>query len=127
MTDLGRRAFLVATGSATTATLAGCLEEDEEFLVTNTQLSTQGASDILVRVTIENIDDQRNSGTLELILQYHADGDTDTEPDETWRKTDTLTVKQAASPQLDYVFESSYSQDRELSAYTVEATIDPDE
>jgi hypothetical protein len=127
MTDLGRRAVLVAAGGVVTGGLAGCLEEGEEFLVTNTQIGVQGNSDILVRVTIENISDEQRSGLLEVILQYHADGDTDSDPDETWQKTEQLTVKQASSPQLEFVFESSYSDDRDIANYAVDASIDPGE
>lgn len=127
MTNLGRRRFLGVTAGVTMLGVAGCLEEGEEFLVTNTQITTEGSSAIRVRVTVENIDDQRNTGLLEVVLGYHADGDTDSEPDETWQKTESLDVKQAASPQLEYVFESSYGEDRSLENYTVEASIDPEE
>jgi hypothetical protein len=127
MTDLDRRGFLVAVGCAGAGTLAGCLEEGEEFLVTNTQIGIQSGTDILVRVTIENISDEQRSGLLEVILGYYADGDTDSDPDETWERTRQLTVKQAASPQLEFVFESAYSEDRDITDYAVDASIDPDE
>lgn len=126
MSDRGRRAFVLGAGGLLVG-FAGCLEEGEEFLVTNTQLTTQGETDIRVRVTIENISDERRSGVLEVTLLYHGDGDTESAPDETWRQTETVTVKQAASPQLQYVFEGAYEQGRDLTSYTVEASIDEDE
>jgi len=125
MTDLERRAVLAAVGWAAAGTLAGCLEEGEEFLVTNTQIGLQSGTDILVRVTIENISDEQRSGLLDVILGYYADGDTDTDPAETWRQTRQLTVKQAASPQLEFVFESAYSEDRDIADYSVDASIEP--
>jgi len=128
MPDISRRAILAAGGLSIGAALAGCLDEEgEEFLVTNTQLTIRRSTSILVRVTIENISPDRQTGTLELVLSYHADGDTTTDADETWRKTDTVEVKQAASPQLEYVFESAYSEDNDIEHYTVDASLDADD
>jgi len=126
MPRLHRRAFLGAAGLSIGTALAGCLEEDEEFLVTNTQITIQQPSSILVRITIENITPNRQTGTLEMVLGYYADGDTSTEPDETWRKTDDIEVKQASSPRLIYTFDSAYSDDRDIENYALDATIDPE-
>jgi hypothetical protein len=122
-----RRQFLGLASAAVGATLAGCLaEEEEEFLVTNTQIGFEPPS-VVVRVTIENISTQRQSGTLEMTLQYFADADADSEPDETWQQTDSVTVKQAASPQLRYRFEDAYREGSSLKNYAFDATLDGDD
>ena len=122
-----RRRFLGLVGVAAVGLLAGCLDEEgEEFLVTNTQIGFE-PPDVVVRVTIENISSERQSGTLEMTLQYFADGDTATEPDETWDQTDSLTVKQAASPQVRYRFADAHREGSNLESYAVEASIDGDD
>jgi len=122
-----RRRFLGLAGAAVGGCLAGCLaEEKEEFLVTNSQIGFEPPA-VVVRVTIENISSQRQSGTLEMTLQYFADGDADSEPDETWQKTDSVTVKQAASPQIRYRFENAYREGSSLENYAFDATLEGDD
>jgi hypothetical protein len=121
-----RREFVGVVGAAIGGTLAGCLEEDEEFLVTNTQIGLEPPA-VVVRVTIENISSSRQTGTLELILHYYADGDASGEPDETWRKTDPVEVKQAASPQLRYRFEDAHRSSSSIENYAVDASLDSDD
>lgn len=121
-----RRRFLGLVGVAVGGLLAGCLDEEgEEFLVTNTQIGFE-PPDVVVRVTIENISSEQQSGTLEMTLQYFADADTATEPDESWDQTDSLAVKQAASPQIRYRFENAHRGGSTLENYAVEASIDGD-
>lgn len=124
MPEIHRREVLAACGLSIGAALAGCLDEEgEEFLVTNTQITVERPSSILVRVTIENISPDRQTGTLEMELSYHADGDETTDPEETWRKTDDVEVKQAASPQLEYVFESAYQEGNDIENYALDAEL----
>lgn len=119
-----RRQFLGLAGAAVGGSLAGCLDEEgEEFLVTNTQIGFE-PPDVVVRVTIENISSERQSGTLEMTLQYFADGDTATEPDETWDQTDDVTVKQAASPQIRYRFGDAHRDGSGIENYAIDASID---
>jgi len=122
-----RRQFLGLAGAAVGGALAGCLDEErEEFLVTNTQIGFE-PPDVVVRVTIENISPERQSGTLELVLQYFANADTNSEPDETWRQTDDVTVKQAASPQIRYRFGNAHREGSSVENYAVDASIDGDD
>jgi len=122
-----RRQFLGLAGAAVGVSLAGCLDEEgEEFLVTNTQIGLE-PPDVVVRVTIENISPERRSGTLEMLLQYFADADTTSDPDETWRQTDDITVKQAASPQIRYRFGAAHREGSAIENYAVDASIDGDD
>lgn len=127
MTGPQRRQFVGLIGAALGGALAGCLEEEgEEFLVTNTQIGLEPPA-VVVRVTIENISANRQSGELTVGLRYHAHGDTSGEPDEQWTKTDSVTVKQAASPQLRYRFADAYRDGSSIENYAVDASLDGDD
>lgn len=122
-----RREFLGLVGGSLGVALAGCSDEEGEFLVTNARLVIQRPESVRVRVTIENATAESQTGTLQIRLAYHADGDTESTPDETWTKSDDVSVKRGSSPLLDYSFESSYRDGADATNYTTRASIDAGE
>jgi hypothetical protein len=124
MRSLTRREFVGLVGGTVSVGVAGCNFEEGEFLVTNTRVVVQRPDSIRVRVTIENETAESRKATLDVRLSYHADGDTDSAPDETWTKTDQVSVKRGSSPLLDYTFESVYREGNEIKHYTAEASLD---
>ena len=135
MAMLPRRAYLALAGG-TLAGLAGCVDGEGEFLVSETQIIHQSGDprydypdDVLVRVSLENRTSSRQEGILEVTLVYDpgtGDDDPGTGDDdvETWTETDDVEVSHAASLHPGYVFEDVYEAGRDLADYSVETELD---
>lgn len=125
-----RREYLgVVCGGLLAGGLAGCSEQDSEFLVTNTQLVHRDGDDrfdypddVLVRVTVENSFAGRQEGTLELTLVHRPAGDASRET--TWEKRDEISIPQGTSTIRRYVFEDVFEPGNDIDDYTLETTID---
>jgi hypothetical protein len=120
-----RRQLLVFAGAAV-AGLAGCAEQESEFLVTDTQLIHQEGDraydypqDFLYRVSIENTGPQRQEGRVELRLVYEpAQGEGDS-----WSKTDRISLSRGTGTRREYVFENVFDGSRDTDNYRLEAEI----
>lgn len=123
-----RRYLALVCGGFLAGGLAGCSDQESEFVVTNTQLVHRDGDDrfdypddVLVRVTIENSFAERQEGTLELTLIHHPGGDDSRE--ETWEKRDQISLPQGTSTIRRYVFEDVFEPGNDIGDYTLEATI----
>lgn len=121
MTQCSRRRYLGALGAI--GGLAGCIEgnaEEGDFLVTNTEVVGPIAPDgVRVRVTIENEKPDRQTGTLEITLEYRPDG----EVVDSWQKTDELSVSRGTSPRIRYEFMGVREAGAVIPDYAVVAEI----
>jgi hypothetical protein len=125
-----RRRLLALVGGAVVAGLAGCAEQEAEFLVTDVrQIHQPGGrksdypEDILYRVSVENTGPQREEGRIELRLVYDpADGER-----ETWSKAETISLSRGTATRREYIFEDVYETDNDIENYQLEAEIVQDE
>lgn len=125
-----RREYLaVVCGGLLAGGVAGCSEQESEFLVTNTQLVHRDGDDrfdypddVLVRVTVENSFAQRQEGTLVMTLVHRPDGDESRE--ETWEKREAISLPQGTSTIRRLVFEDVFDPGNDIDDYTLETTID---
>jgi hypothetical protein len=124
MREVPRRRWLGFLGATAAVGTAGCLDDEEdqpEFLVTNTQVVGPVDPDgIRVRVTVENEKSDRQSGTLEVTLEYPPSGDR-------WQQTDEISVSRGTTPRYRYVFEEVHEEGNEILEYVVDAEIHADE
>jgi len=125
-----RRRRLLALAGAAVAGLAGCAEQEAEFLVTDVQRIHQAGGrgydypqDVLYRVSVENTGPQREDGRLELTLVYDPeDGDR-----QTWSKAENVSLSRGTATRREYVFEDVYEERNDIEDYRLDAEIVQDE
>lgn len=129
MGRVSRRRWLAVFGSGVAGAIAGCSDEEPEFLVTNTQLiHRQGddrfdyPEDVLVRIAVENGKANRQEGTLQITLTH--DPGTGGEDVEEWTQEDEISLGQATSKQLHYRFRDVFDPGNDIENYTIDAQID---
>jgi hypothetical protein len=121
-----RRRLLALAGGALVAGLAGCAEQEAEFLVTDTrrihQVGGRGydyPQDILYRVSVENTGPEREEGRLELTLVYDpGDGD-----GQSWSKTENISLSRGTATRRRFVFENVYDVSSDIEDYQLDAEI----
>jgi hypothetical protein len=129
MTLVSRRRFLGVFSTWLALAIAGCSDEEPEFLVTNTQLiHRQGDNrfdypeDVLVRVAVENGKANRQDGTLRITLTH--DPGTGEEDVEEWTQEDEISLGQATSKQLHYRFRDVFDPGDGIANYAVDAKVE---
>lgn len=126
-----RRRRLLALASASLGFgLAGCLDHEAEFLVTRVQRVHQPGDrrfdypeDVLYQVSIENTGPEREAGRLEMTLVY----DPDDGEQETWSRTDDISLGRGSSVLQEYVFENVVDSADDIEDYRLEAELVQDE
>lgn len=128
MQRCSRRFWLAVTGTALAGGLAGCSDQESEFLVTKTRIIHHDGDhrfdypeDILIRVTVENSYDRRQEGTLELVLTYQPPGAES--PEDTWTLEDDISLGQGSSMLDYYVFEDVYEPGTDIDHYHLEGSV----
>jgi len=129
MLSLSRRRYLGLAAGTLGVGVAGCTDEEPEFLVTNVEvIHQQGFSsveyaypdDMLVRVTIENQYPERKEGTVVVRLEYAPDGETV----ESWEEQEFFSMGRGVSPQPFFVFPDAYRSGSEADDYRAEGFIE---
>ncbi len=132
MAKLSRRQYLGVAAGALGTGVAGCLDENPEFLVTNVEVIHQSGfgnvdyaypDDMLVRVTIENGYPERREGTVVVVLEYAPDG----EPVESWEEREFYSLGRGVSPQPYFVFTDAYRPGSTVNDYRAEGSIEKGE
>lgn len=125
-----RRRLLALAGGAAVLGLAGCAEQESEFLVTQTRLVHREGDrdydypqDVLYEVSIENTGPQRQEGRIEITLFYEPESG----ERESWSKTDSISLSRGTSVQEQYVFENVFDLNRDIEDYRLDAEIVQDE
>lgn len=121
-----RRQLLALAGGAVLAGLAGCAEQEAEFLVTDTRRIHQPGGrtydypqDILYRVSIENTGPNRQEGRVELTLFYEPDDG----EGESWNKTDDISLSRGTATRREYVFEGVFQRSNDIEDYRLDAEL----
>ncbi|MEF8813083.1 MAG: hypothetical protein V5A55_04615 [Halovenus sp.] len=132
MGHLSRRQYLGVVAGTLGIGVAGCIDENPEFLVTNLEVIHQNGfgnvdytypDDMLVRVTIENEYPERREGTVVVVLEYAPDG----EPIESWEEREFYSLGRGVSPQPYFVFPDAYRPGSDVKDYRAEGFIEQDE
>jgi hypothetical protein len=125
-----RRRLLALAGGALVAGVAGCAEQEAEFLVTDTRRIHQEGGrtydypeDILYRVSIENTGPNREEGRLELTLEY----DPGEGAGESWSKAEDISLSRGTATRREFVFESVFEPGNDIEDYRLQAEIVQDE
>ena len=123
---LSRRRLLALAGGLAVAGVAGCVEQEAEFLVTDIRRIHQPGDrrydypeDILFRVSVENTGPSSEQGRIELRL-VHDPGDG--EP-ETWSRTDPISLSRGTAVRKEYVFENVFRAGNDIENYELEAEV----
>jgi hypothetical protein len=132
MGHLSRRQYLGLAAGTFGVGVAGCIDENPEFLVTNVEVIHQDGfgnvdytypDDMLVRVTIENEHPDRREGTVVVALEYAPDGETV----ESWEQREFFSLGRGVSPRPFFVFPDAYRSGSGVEDYRAEGFIERDE
>lgn len=121
-----RRQFVGFAGAAA-AGLAGCLDAETEFLVTDTliihhegQRYYDYPEDVAVRVEVDNTTPDRQEGTLVVTLE-RTDGD---EVLNSWTNRQPITLSRGTNQRETLVFEDVFDPDNDIDNYRSGAHIE---
>ncbi len=112
-----RRQFLALAGTTVGIAVAGCVDHDPDFLVTDTRQIPRD-NHLEYGVSIENEHPDRREGELTLTLVYDQNGET-----ETWTQTDEVILGRGSSVQRTYLFENVLTGGRTAEAFELETEL----